>query len=265
MQQTDGDPVAGASRRRRADAAEIAKFDRLAERWWDPKGPMRGLHAMNPARTRWVMRRIRRRLPGRPPRVLDIGCGAGLLAESLAQEGCRVTAIDAAGEAVAAARRHAAEGGLSIDYRVAEAEELAEAGERFDVVTALEVIEHVGDQQGFMDTVARLLAPGGLAFVSTLNRTPASYLAAKVAAEYLLGLLPVGTHDWRNFVTPAELRSLCSRAGLRLEEVSGMAPDPLMRGFHETRITQVNYIAMAQGAMAQGAMAQGAMAQGAMA
>lgn len=247
MQQIDGGGVTSAGARTgRADAAEIAKFDRLAERWWDPKGPMRGLHAMNPARTRWIMRRIRRRLPDRIPTVLDIGCGAGLLAESLAQEGCQVTAIDAAGEVVAAARRHAEEGGLDIDYRVAESEELAEAGERFDVVTALEVIEHVGDQQGFMDTIARLVAPGGLVFLSTLNRTPASYLAAKVAAEYLLGLLPVGTHDWRNFVTPGELRSLCSRAGLTLEDVSGMAPDPLMRGFHETRITQVNYIAMAR-------------------
>lgn len=229
----------------RADKAEVRKFDALAQRWWDPQGPMRPLHAMNPARTGWIMARVRARAANTPPQVLDVGCGAGLLAESLTRAGCRVSAIDAAGEAIAAARAHAEGQGLAIDYRQTEADALVAAGERFDVVTALEVIEHVPDQAGFLETLGQLVRPGGLLFISTINRTPQSFVVAKFGAEYVLRLLPAGTHEWRKFVTPGELARLCRAAGLRLADTAGIVPASLSGGFRESRNMTVNYIAMA--------------------
>lgn len=243
MQARDAAETMTTETRGRADAAEVRKFDALAERWWDRRGPMRPLHAMNPARTAWIMERVRARL-GPSPRVLDVGCGAGLLAESLTRAGCRVTAIDAAGEAIAVARAHAAGQGLEIDYRQGEADELA-AGPRFDVVTALEVIEHVPDQPGFVEMLAGLVRPGGLVFMSTINRTPQSLVIAKYGAEYVLRLLPPGTHEWRLFVTPAELARMSRAAGLVMADIAGLVPAPLAGGFRASRNTAVNYIAMA--------------------
>lgn len=228
-----------------ADRREVAKFDALADRWWDRRGPMRPLHAMNPARTAWVMQRVRGRFGAGSVRVLDVGCGAGLLCESLSRAGCKVTGIDAAAGAIAAARVHAAGQGLTIDYRVAETDDLVGDGTRFPVITALEVIEHVPDPQAFLSSLATLLEPGGLIFISTLNRTPQSFAAAKLGAEYLLRLLPVGTHDWARFITPGELAGLCRGAGLRLGDVAGLVPAPWAGGFRVSRHVGVNYIALA--------------------
>ena len=185
---------------------EIARFGALAARWWDVKGPMRPLHMMNPVRAGWVLERIGRQYGGvAGVRVLDIGCGAGLLSEALAQAGCDVLGLDASAEAIAAAQAHAAGRGFSLVYRADTAEALLAAGQKFQVVTALEVIEHVADPAAFLATLAGWLAPGGLLFISTLNRTRRSWLVAKFGAEYLLRLLPVGTHEWQRFITPAEL------------------------------------------------------------
>ncbi len=227
--------------------AEVARFDALARQWWDADGPMRPLHRMNPARIGWIEQRVRARLGAGPVRLLDVGCGAGLAAEALAQRGFDVLGIDPAEAALAAAQAHAAGRGLALSYRAATAEALADEGARFAVVTALEVIEHVADPAAFVRTLARLIAPGGLVFVSTLNRTARSYVAAKIGAEYVLRWLPVGTHDWRRFVTPAELGAQLRGAGLRLADIAGLLPDPLRGGWRTGRDVAVNYIAMAEG------------------
>ena len=227
--------------------AEIAQFDAIASRWWDPNGPMRPLHRMNPMRIRWSDTRIRRRFPQTSGlRVLDIGCGAGLAAEALAQRGYDVLGVDAAADAIAAGRAHAAGKDLPLDYRIGAPEDLLGEGERFKVITALEVIEHVANPGDFVATLSRLLAPDGLLFLSTLNRTPRSFVVAKLGAEYLLRMLPIGTHDWKKFVTPAELGMFLRRTGLRLAEASGMTPAPMTASWRASRDLGVNYIAMAE-------------------
>ena len=221
---------------------EVAMFDRLAAQWWDPAGPARPLHAMNPLRCGWIDCRIQARFG--PARVLDVGCGGGLAAEALARLGHDVLGLDAAAEPISVARTHAAKAGLSIEYRVGAAEDLVAEGLRFPVITALEVIEHVTDPAAFLRLLATLLDPGGLLFVSTLNRTARSFAVAKVGAEYIARLLPVGTHDWRRFVTPAELARDGRTAGLRLAATAGMGFNPARNAWRETRDLGVNYIAL---------------------
>jgi 2-polyprenyl-6-hydroxyphenyl methylase / 3-demethylubiquinone-9 3-methyltransferase len=226
-----------------ASPDEIARFAAMAERWWDPTGPMRPLHAMNPTRVGWVLERLRAQFGDGACRILDIGCGAGLASEAMARAGHSVLGLDAAVPLIAVAREHAAGQDLTLEYRAGLAETLLAEGARFPAITALEVIEHVADPQEFLGLLASLLEPGGVLVLSTLNRTPASWIAAKLGAEYLLRMLPVGTHDWHRFITPVELGATARRAGLRVTATAGMSFDPATGRWSVTRNLSVNYLA----------------------
>jgi 2-polyprenyl-6-hydroxyphenyl methylase / 3-demethylubiquinone-9 3-methyltransferase len=222
--------------------AELDKFGALANRWWDPDGPQKPLHALNPARLEYVRQQVR--LSG--ARALDVGCGGGLLSEALAREGAEVTALDLSPELIKMANLHRLESGLKIDYRVQSVEALAEeAAGTFDVVTCMEMLEHVPDPGAVIDACARLLRPGGRLFVSTLNRTPAAFALAVVGAEYIARLLPRGTHHYQDFIRPSELGTWLRQSGLQLEDVSGLAYEPWRNRARLTRRTDVNYLACA--------------------
>jgi 2-polyprenyl-6-hydroxyphenyl methylase/3-demethylubiquinone-9 3-methyltransferase len=232
------------------DPAEIARFSALAATWWDANGPMRPLHRLNPTRLAWLKAQIGDRFSRAPKdasalaglNILDIGCGAGILTEPLARMGAAVTGIDPSEESIAAAKLHAAESGLAIDYRATTAEALAEAGERFDVVTVLEVVEHVTDVDRFVATSAALVKPGGLLVASTINRTLKAFLLAIVGAEYVLGWLPRGTHSYDKLVTPSELAAAFRAAGLTLAAETGVAYAPLADDWRLTADMDVNYM-----------------------
>jgi 2-polyprenyl-6-hydroxyphenyl methylase / 3-demethylubiquinone-9 3-methyltransferase len=237
------------------DANEVARFARLAERWWDPEGEFKPLHALGPTRMQYLRDEIVRHFardtaqtdrPLTGLRILDIGCGGGLVCEPLTRMGARVTGIDPGEETISAARAHAQSQGLAIDYRAARIEDLVAAGETFDVVTCLEVVEHVPDVSAFLAAAARTVRPGGLLIASTINRTLRSYALAIVAAEYILRWLPPGTHDWNRFVMPDELAIYLKRAGLAAPRVTGMILDPLAgRWTLSASDTAVNYFASA--------------------
>lgn len=237
------------------DPAEIAKFEAMAAEWWDPRGKFRPLHLMNPLRLDYVADQIaaefgRDRSAPRPfagLRVLDIGCGGGLVSEPMARLGAEVMGADATQVNISVAQAHADQQGLQIDYRATTAEALAEAGEGFDVVLALEIVEHVADPAAFIATCRELLRPGGLLIVSTLNRTARSFGAAILGAEWILRWLPRGTHDWSRFLTPDELAAKAEAAGLSVADRRGMIFNPI--GFSwslSDRDLSVNYILTAR-------------------
>jgi 2-polyprenyl-6-hydroxyphenyl methylase / 3-demethylubiquinone-9 3-methyltransferase len=229
-------------------AEEIGRFDRLAATWWDRAGPMRPRHVVNDLRLGHVLEQIARRF-GRPIgdlrglRIADIGCGAGLICEPLAARGAQVVGIDAAPNNIAAAQRHAEASGLAIDYRLGEPQAALRAGESFDVLLLLEVVEHVADMPAFLRDTAAHLAPGGLLLASTINRTLRSYLAAIVGAEVVFRVLPRGTHRWSQFVRPDELAQAAAACGLTEGERRGMAYLPAVHRAWWTRDLSVNYIA----------------------
>ncbi|MGQ3052122.1 MAG: bifunctional 2-polyprenyl-6-hydroxyphenol methylase/3-demethylubiquinol 3-O-methyltransferase UbiG [Roseateles sp.] len=223
--------------------AEVARFDAWSATWWNPQGPMRPLHVTNALRLDWVRDAIRRHHAGRTDlSLLDVGCGGGLMAEPLARDGLRVVGIDASAGNIGAARRHAGEL-PALDYRVGEPTVALRPDERFDIVLALEVVEHLDDVPAFLAQVAGHVAPGGLLIASTINRTARSWLFAIAGAEYILRVLPVGTHRWQQFVTPAELEAAATRAGLRPLQRLGMRYLPLLHRASWTRDTSVNYLA----------------------
>jgi ubiquinone biosynthesis O-methyltransferase len=222
------------------DAGEIAKFERMANRWWDPQGDFKPLHQMNPVRANYIDLKAR----VAEKKLLDIGCGGGLLSEAMAQRGALVTGIDMGEAPLEVARLHAESSGLSIDYRRITAEQLAaEAPEQFDVVTCLEMLEHVPDPAQVINACFTLVKPGGHVFFSTLNRTPKAYLMAVLGAEYVLRWLPRGTHEYKKFIRPSELAAWSREAGLQVRDIAGIVYNPFNQTFRTVvGDVDVNYI-----------------------
>jgi 2-polyprenyl-6-hydroxyphenyl methylase/3-demethylubiquinone-9 3-methyltransferase len=236
------------------DPSEVAKFSAMAAEWWNPKGKFGVLHVFNPVRLQFIKEQVTARLARDPLerepfeglRFLDIGCGGGLLTEPMSRLGASITGVDPSERNIKTASVHAQEMGLDIDYRVGTAEDLAAAGEQFDVILNMEVIEHVADPVAFTRTCASMLKPGGLMFVATLNRTLKSFGLAIVGAEYVLGWLPKGTHQWEKFITPAELKGWLADNGLTVKEELGVTYSPFTRQWRVSRDMDVNYMLLAQ-------------------
>lgn len=226
-----------------ADHAELSKFSELAHRWWDPESEFKPLHEINPLRTEWIDRNS----PLAGKMVLDVGCGGGLLSESMAAKGAQVTGIDLSDKALSVARLHLHESGHKIDYRKIPAEELAgEAPASFDIVTCLEMLEHVPDPASTVRACARLVKPGGTVYFSTINRNPKAYLLAVIGAEYLLKMLPRGTHEYGKFLKPSELSRFAREAGLGVQELIGMHYEPIGKAYSLGGNVDVNYLMRTQ-------------------
>ena len=222
-----------------ADPNELEKFSQLAHRWWDPNSEFKPLHEINPLRAAW----IEDYTPLKGLRVLDVGCGGGILAEALAQRGAEVTGIDLSDKALAVARLHLLESGAKVDYRKIAAEELAaEAPQSYDIITCMEMLEHVPQPASTIAACAALVKPGGHVFFSTINRNPKAYLLAVIGAEYILKMLPRGTHDYGKFIKPSELTRWAKSVGLDPDEVIGMSYNPLTGRYWLNRDTAVNYL-----------------------
>lgn len=222
-----------------ADPLELQKFSDLAHRWWDPTSEFRPLHEINPLRLEW----INARAPLSGKTVLDIGCGGGILAESMARKGASVSGIDLSEKALKVADLHSLESGVQVRYEMISAEELAtREPARYDIVTCMEMLEHVPDPASVVRACATLVKPGGQVFFSTLNRNPKSYLFAVIGAEYLLRLLPKGTHDYAKFITPAELSQFIRNAGMTVDNLKGMSYNPLTQMYSMNQDTSVNYL-----------------------
>jgi 2-polyprenyl-6-hydroxyphenyl methylase/3-demethylubiquinone-9 3-methyltransferase len=230
--------------RTNVDPAELAKFSALAHRWWDPQSEFRPLHEINPLRLAHI-ERLAGGLAGK--RALDVGCGGGILAEAMAVKGAQVTGIDLAEKPIKVAMLHASETGSSVDYRIISAEALAdESPAGFDIVTCMEMLEHVPDPPSTVQACARLVKPGGQVFFSTINRNPKSFLFAIVGAEYVLRLLPRGTHEYARFIRPSELSRACREAGLTVTDITGMTYNPLTKVYSLGRDVDVNYLVGAE-------------------
>ena len=232
------------------DPAEVARFSAMAAEWWDPTGKFRPLHKFNPVRLAYIKENVARHYgrdgralhPFKDLRVLDIGCGGGLLSEPMCRLGADMVSADASEQNIATASVHAAEQGLKIDYRATTAEALMAAGEKFDVILNMEVIEHVADRDSFLKCCAEMLKPGGIMFIATLNRTLKAMGLAVIGAEYILRWLPRGTHDWSKFITPDEMRKSIADCELTLEELVGVGYNPLADRWSLGKDTDVNYM-----------------------
>lgn len=236
------------------DEREVEQFSALSETWWDPTGPFKPLHKFNPTRIEFIRDQVAKHF-GRDPlspkpleglRLLDIGCGGGLLSEPMARLGADVTGVDASAKNIGTAALHAGQMGLEIDYRATTAEDLLQTGAQFDAILNMEVVEHVADVGLFMSACAGLLKPGGIMICATLNRTLKSLALAKIGAEYVLGWLPKGTHDWRKFLSPAELAAHLRADGLHLKKVQGVSYSPFKDQWALSTDTDVNYMLVAE-------------------
>ncbi len=224
------------------DNSEVAKFNAMAAQWWDPAGPCAPLHILNPTRLAYIQNLAK--LDNKS--ILDVGCGAGILSESLAKQGAKVTAIDASQQVIDAAKQHAAEQGLQIDYSATQIEELAAAqNQQFEIITCMELIEHVPEPARLLDACAQLLKPGGQIFISTLNRTLTAYMLAIIGAEYILKILPRNTHDYKKFIRPAELATILRNTRIKLTDLKGLKFDPFTKSAKLTDSLSVNYLAYA--------------------